>query len=1358
MDPTRRTWRTRRARWMRQGARLFIGLLLAAWSLALIAWLTLHWGILPRLDDWRPQIEQRVGAAIGAPLSIGAIRVVSGGWVPAFELDDVRVLDGQGRVALALGRVSAALSPATLWALEPRFAQLHLDGVQLDVRRDAQGRVTVGGLDLDGGAGPADPALLDWFLAQHEFVIRRSTLRWTDEGRDAGPLTLSDVDLVLRNGVRRHDLRIDATPPADWGRRFALRGRFTQPLTARPSEFRRWRGELYAELPTVDVAQLKRHVELPFALDRGRGALRSWFELEDGQAVAGTVDLALDAVTLHLGRQLPPLDLSALRGRLQAARLPGGLQLSVERLGFVSDDGVPWAPSTLHLALRREPGSAADAPWASGELQLDRLSLAPLARLAARLPLPPALHGALASLAPQGEVEGLVLDWSGPPEAPRRYRAQARASALALAAGPPGPPAHGLPQTAGRPGLRGAALKIDANERGGQASLSVADGALVLPGVFDEPELALNSLQAELAWTLEAGGDDAPTAVVLTVRDAQLVNADVDARLSGSWRTGPGRGFGVGQRLPGVIDLQGRIRRGDAARVARYLPLGVPAQARGYVARALIEGRVTDGEIAVQGDLWRFPFVDGSPGTFRIQARVQDLQYAYLPSEEGWTSPWPAMTAVAGTLEFDRAALRIRDARAQIGAVALQGVKGGIEDLVNQRLLRLEGHARGPLPEMLRFVNTTPVGEWTGGALRQASAGGAAVLSLALAIPLADPDTATVRGALQLAGNDLRLLPGTPLLAQARGRIDFTEQGLNISNGRARALGGELSFDGGSQADGRLRFQAQGQASAEGLLRASDLPMLAPLAALVGRGAGSRLRGQAPYRLQLDFRHGQSELLLSSPLTGLALDLPAPLAKPAAASWPLRLQTRITGADTDRLQLDVDGLLQARLDRRFVGDEVQLQRGAYGIGVSVEAPAPPAAGIGAELKLARLDLDAWRALPASEADRAAADPLASPLWPSRIALQTGELLLGGRRLDAVSLVLQRRASVADTSWRAEGSASQGEGWIEWRQPRDAAQPGRVSAHLTHLTVPESDVAALESWSPDTSPRVPALALVVDELRWRGLALGKLELEAENRRPPSAPREHPLEWQLDRLRLAMPEATLLASGHWSAGQRSSLAFALSLADGGAFFERLGAGKALQGAPGRIEGELSWPGSPLEPEIARLRGKLAVALGEGRFLNAEPGVARLFGVLSLQALPRRLLLDFRDVFQQGMAFDRIEGDIALAGGVARTNNLRVLGVQAAVLVDGTADLRQETQDLRIVAVPEINTAGASLAWAALNPALGVGAFIAQLLLNKPMTAAATREFHVTGPWGDPKVERVEQIRATSSAASGPAGSRP
>ena len=130
-----------------------------------------------------------------------------------------------------------------------------------------------------------------------------------------------------------------------------------------------------------------------------------------------------------------------------------------------------------------------------------------------------------------------------------------------------------------------------------------------------------------------------------------------------------------------------------------------------------------------------------------------------------------------------------------------------------------------------------------------------------------------------------------------------------------------------------------------------------------------------------------------------------------------------------------------------------------------------------------------------------------------------------------------------------------------------------------------------------------------------------------------------------------------------------------------------------------------------------------------------------MLSLQSLPRRLSLDFRDVFQEGFAFDSITGDVKIVQGVAETNNLRMRGVQAVVLMDGSADIAHETQDLRVVVVPEISAATAALAYAVINPAIGLGAFLAQAILNKPLAEANTREFHVSGSWSDPKVERVE-----------------
>jgi uncharacterized protein YhdP len=281
-------------------------------------------------------------------------------------------------------------------------------------------------------------------------------------------------------------------------------------------------------------------------------------------------------------------------------------------------------------------------------------------------------------------------------------------------------------------------------------------------------------------------------------------------------------------------------------------------------------------------------------------------------------------------------------------------------------------------------------------------------------------------------------------------------------------------------------------------------------------------------------------------------------------------------------------------------------------------------------------------------------------------------------------------------------------------------------------------------------------LVIEDFEWRGRKLGRVEIEAVNRTTPGTSQR---EWRLQRLQMRTPEATLNANGQWAAvfggsgnaRRRTTIELQLELADSGAFIERLGFGKLLRGGKGRLSGELAWSGSPLSLDVPSLDGQLVLALEGGQFLKADAGAARLLGVLSLQALPRRLMLDFRDVFQEGFAFDKIDGDIKLAGGVAGINSLRMHGVSATVLMDGKADIARETQDLRVFVVPEINAGTASLAYAAINPAIGLGTFLAQWLLRRPLIAASTREFHVTGGWDDPKIDRVE--RKPAQAPSNP-----
>lgn len=1358
------------SRWrpVRTLLRVASGLLLAAASLLFVAWLTLHWGILPRIEQWRPQIEARASDALGIPVRIGAISVRSGSWVPALELRDVRLLDARQRPALQLPRVAAALSPRSLLSFELRFAQLLIEGAQLDIRRDADGRIFVAGLDLSAaGRGAPDQdgggsALRDWVFEQHEFVVRGGSVRWIDELRRAPPLALNDVQFALRNGLLTHELRLDATPDAAWGQRFSLRGRFRQPLLARAGDWRRWSGDAFAELPHVDVHELRRYVGLPFELDEGEGALRAWVELVDGKPRSGTADVALHQVALRLASEVEPLVFAQVQGRVVAAREAGGTTIALQRFAFETGDGLRWPASEMSLTWRQREGQ----PASGGEFRADRLDLALMAQVAGRVPLGEALRQLLAELQPQGIVNGLVASWEGALDAPTRYRAKAGFSALALAA-----KAASEPGTVGRPGLRNASLQVEASESGGKATLAIDDGAIEFPGVFDEPLIPLQTLAAQLAWKIETPRGATRSEVSVQVKDGRFANADARGELAATWRTGPGEGFGRGGRYPGRLELDGRIAEGDATQVARYLPLQLP-DTRGYLSRAVQSGRVRDVSFRVRGDLWDVPYAGAGgarDGEFRIAGKVEDAGLAYVPSEPAqgdrpaWASPWPAFAKVNGELVIDRGTLEIRAARAQLGNVALSNVQGSIREMTERPVLRIDGQARGPLAEMLRFVNTTPVGEWTGQALARAGGTGNADLKLALALPLGDLAASTVKGSLTLAGNDLRLVPEAPLFAATRGRVDFSQQGFAVVDGRARVLGGELVFDGGSQGDGSVRFNGQGTATAEALRRADELGALARLAA--------SLSGQASYRASLGFVRGLPEFSLTSSLAGLAIDLPPPLRKAAEASLPLRVQsTLVAGERSDILRVELGTLLQAQFQRDLSGAAPKVLRG--GIGVNEPAPAP-ASGVHAHLNLGVLRIDPWesaveRLFPAASG-LAAGGVDAGGYAPTQLALRVQELHSGSRRFNRVVAGLSKD----EGGWRGNVEAEQLSGYVEYRPSRPGLAAGRVYARLARLALPKDDAQEVETLLDQQQPTsVPALDIVVDDLELRGKRLGRVEIVAVNGVAGEG-RDAVREWRLDRFSLTTPEAQLSGKGRWaelggtyltvpggaaSVRRRAVLDFKLDVANGGALLERLGLGNTVRGGKGQLSGELSWLGSPLALDYASMGGHVKVAIDAGQFLKAGPGAARLLSVLSLQSLPRRLALDFRDVFQEGFVFDNITGDVTVEQGVAKTNNLRMRGVQAIVLMEGSADIARETQDLRVIVVPEINAGTASLAYAAINPALGLGTFLAQVFLRRPLIQAGTREFHVSGSWADPKVEKVERKFGDAVPELEPAASAP
>lgn len=1420
---------SRRLRWAAFALGVLMWLLATLWGVFGIVWLVLHGWIVPRIGEWRPQLESVVSQALGVPVRIASITAKSTGVIPSFELRGVTLLNPQAQVAVSLPRVLATLSPRSLLGLG--FEQLMVEQPQLDIRRTADGKIYLGGLDVSTSVNNrvSHSRAADWLFAQPELVVRGAQVRWTDDLLGAPPLTLTAVDLVMRNTASRHAMRLDASPPPEWGSRFTARGVFRQPLFSRAAgDFATWSGQVFADFGSADLSRLRQFLKLEalatLALDfqRGSGALRGWADIRKGRVTGGTADVALQNVAVRLGPQLDPLAFTQVAGRVGGEQRPDGFEFSTQALRFTMVDGLQWPGGNLTL---KHTDSQGNKP-SQTDLQADRLDLAALAQIASRLPLAPAVRADIVSFAPRGLVQALQARWQGPLDAPVTYSAKGQVTGLSVAAraAPDAPAAASVAASGagsagaasravvGRPGVSGAAVAFDVSHAGGHATLAMTDGVLDLPGVFETPRVPVDTLSANVQWTR----DGLKTQVQL--RDLQFANADAQGRAQIAWRSADAAGA---VPLSSSVDVQGTLSRANGAQVHRYLPLVLPNQARHYVRDAVLQGQLSDVTFKVVGPVQKIPFVDTSLGEFRISAKVQNGQLAYVPPalQPVGSAPWPALASLSGELLFNHGAIDIKGVTGKLLDMPnLQLVRGDarIPDLTQNTTVEATVALRGPLSDALRFVNTSPLAAMTGQSLAGATGSGNANYRVKLNLPVFAIATSQVDGTVVLAGNEVRLAANAPSMSQLKGTVAFSERGFSVRDARARMLGGDVRFDGGMRlgprpapgvpdTDPSVAFKAQGTVTADGLKQASELGLDGTLAYLVRSTAGG-----ASYTATLGFRRGAAEFSLASSLQGLALDLPAPLGKPASTSLPVRIEkillpdSLVAGQKLqDQLSLSLGapnaargaaGSMAAIGYVRDISEAVpRVLRGALVVGpAAAEGFSLPATGVTANLDLPVVDLDAWAAVlddtplapavptPSAAGDSASTAPafrgrvnaLAQGYLPTTMAIRATELVVQGHRLNRVVVGGTRDGTV----WRANVDAAELNGYVEFRQPgrASASSPagglsGRLYARLSRLSLAAGAASQVEAVLNEPPASIPALDIVVNDVELRGRKLGRVEIDAVNRSA-ALSGSGVREWRLNKLNVILPEARLSATGNWAAlnaqadtstvtgaarpladRRRSAMKFTLDIADSGELLRRFGMPDVVRKGKGKLEGQIGWVGSPLSLDYPTLAGQLNVNIESGQFLKADPGLAKLLGVLSLQSLPRRLTLDFRDVFSDGFSFDFVRGDVQIDKGLANTNNLQMSGVNAAVLMEGSADLAHETQNIRVVVVPEINAGTASLIATAINPVVGLATFLAQIFLRTPLMQAATQEFHIDGTWADPRVTKID--RSTKSDGKEP-----
>src|SRR5450830_301872 len=1323
-----------------------------------ILFLLLRYAVLPNIDYYKGDIERMASRAVGNPVTIARIYASWRGLHPNLFLGDVVLRDAQGRPALTLPSVSATFAWWTLLAGDARFESLELIRPSLDVRRDRNGRLSVAGIVLDNAKGGAPN---DWALRQHQIVIRDGHIDWSDQQRGAPTLSLDGVELTLNNNWNRHRFAVRATPPASLAAPIDVRADFTSPrFGASRAAVSLWKGELYADLRDTDLAAWKPFIDYPFELNQGKGSVRAWLNLDQARLAGFTADVALTEVAAKLGAALPPL---AAEGTPTFGKY--GHRVSLDNFAVVTGDGLVLPPTTLYESY---------APAQKGKrektvLSARSLDLALVAQLAAQAPLSAAEKTLLAELAPHGRLRDFSAEWEGRYPALASYRIRGRLEQLGLNARPA---RAAQPKTATTeavaampplPGFANLTGSIDATEQGGTVKLDSKDLVLQLPHWFADPAMKFDTLALQGRWTFVK-----PDALALQIEAFTASQGALKLSAYGKHLLPLVLGKG-----PGEADLHASLTGFSIKSLDRFLPLQAPPHLRDWLVGALEDGMLQDTSLRLRGDLSHFPFqadsaAERARGEFRVAGRLENARLNYAPGrfgKDGKAPLWPQAERINGSIVFDRTRMEINGDTAATAGVSLSAVKAVIPDLLSRDMqLEIDGNAAGPLQEFFRYVALSPVTDWIGHFTDEARASNGAKLALKLRMPLAHLLDTKVQGSLQLINNDVVLFDDLPPLQASIGKVEFTEKGVNLNGVGASFLGGPLALTGGTQKDNGILIKLAGTVSGEGLKKAWPAPSVQQLT--------SHFAGESKFTGAVAVHDHKVEVTVDSSLAGMSLGFPAPLAKSAAAD-NMPLHFILTGLNTgdpnvarDDIRLTLGSAVSARYLRQKVGKAPwTVLRG--GIGVNVPAPEPDS-GVMINVNVKSLNVDHWMALgseisgapaaaaavPVAEASadgaaRPAPQGLAQYVVADVMAGRADELIINERKLDNVVVGVSHQKN----SWLANIDSRQASGYLTWNEPANGQGLGKVTARLATLIIPESAAAEvkdlLEGSKSAGLTSIPGLDIVAERFELFNKPLGRLELVASNERTAGG-----REWRISRLSLANPDGELKATGKWLLREGKSttnLNFNLDIADAGRLLDRMGFPDTLKKGKGKLSGDISWNGLPFSLDAPSLSGAIGLNVAAGQFLKKDPGAAKLLGVLSLQALPRLLKLDFHDVFSEGLAFDGISATAIINKGVLKTDNLKMWGVAATVLMDGSADIANETTNLRVVVVPEFNLGTGPLVYAlAVNPVIGLGSFLAQLFLRAPMMEALTYEMKVEGPWKAPVVTKMAQRTAVKPAA--------
>jgi uncharacterized protein (TIGR02099 family) len=1166
--------------------------------------------------------------------------------------------------------------------------RLTVEGTELTLVKTAEGELRLQG-------APAGARRMDFALdvpPDVEVLVQDSRLVYLDQAQSLA-WDFEDVAGSMRRDASSLLLEATARPPSDFAARVEMEAQgFIVPRGGgeRGVKFSGdWRAS--ARVRGIDLAVAHRLLPAsPYVPAAGKGDVTLWSEWQAGVPAQGNVALSLAEL------ELPNvLDTPASR---------------IDRLAFNGDwrhDGDAW-----HVALKDVALVRGGRAWPSGaDVELDlrrsgeRIDALKVRSAFVRLedltpflfPLPPsAALDSWFAWAPRGDLSDASFELERKGDA-YEYALAARFAGLSLAA------------RGEAPGIDSLNGDIRADAGGGQVELRTGAATLDWPTMFRSP-LGLTELRGTVVWRR---GQDA---VRLVTNELIAATADASTRTSLEL-TIPADGSSP------RLDLQSTVSAFEFRAVHRYLPAPkMPPSVVEWLDEALAGGRASGADVKFVGPLRAFPF-DGGEGRFSVHADVENGELAYI-------SDWPHAEELTGAVEFVNAGFEARGSGRVLGN-RTSDVHVAIPDL-RQGVLALQANTTGPLGQVLQYLQAAPLISRTLGSnfARLSAPAGTGEVGIDLKLPLKDRNAYDLRASLGIVDGALAFRGFTPQATEVRGKLFVDHRELRGKDIKAIFLDGPVTahVDTPNVAGYSTRLALEGEVTMDAVAKAFDLPF------------PERLAGQTTWQGALlipagdDKRAAEPKITIDSNLSGVALRYPAPFAK--APGEPINLQLEI-GFPT-RGGLDMQGYLgpSRRFALEFASDpaapdaKFEFRRAALNLGGALPAFRADH-GVTVDGALPELDIDEWLALARDGGSSGGGSGRASGLDSGFAGadVDVAGFSAFGQQMGHTKLSARRRTD----DWQIEIDSNPVSGTL--LVPADLAHDPQIVAIMKRLYLSAGGPGSMSTVDPR---QLPGLQLHADEFAIGARRLGRLDAEILS---------DPLGLRLVSFESTTDGFSAQGSGGWftgAEGDTTRIALTMTSGDVKKALADLGLDPIIEAKKAEVTASVYWAGPPSGDWMQHVNGDLSLHTETGSLVDLAPGAGRVVGLLSISALPRRLALDFRDVFNRGLVFDQITADFAVIDGNAYTDNLKLTGPVAEIGVVGRTGLRDRDYRQQAVVTAEpgkvLPTVGGLLG----GPAVAAALLIFTRIFKEPLKGIGRASYCVTGNWEEPMVERLSDAQ--------------